>query len=184
MKILKILCVLLLAAFVLVQFVRPPRNATTQPPPGPITQAFVVPDSVQMILRRSCYDCHSNNTVYPWYASVEPVGWWLDGHIQNGKRHVNYDEYASYRPLRQFIRFRDLINQIKRDEMPMPSYLLIHRYAILTPREKSLLIDWSTAMMDSMKTKYPPDSLKFRPRNENGAPGKTAETAQRGPRRD
>jgi hypothetical protein len=163
MKILRIVGLALIVAFVAIQFIRPVKNSGSQPSPNGIAQAFAVPDSVQTILRRSCYDCHSNNTVYPWYANVEPVGWWLNSHIQNGKRHVNYDEYASYRPIRQFIRFRDLIEQIKQDEMPLPSYLLIHRYAKLSPEEQSLLIRWSTAMMDSMRVKYPPDSLNFRP---------------------
>ena len=170
MKTLKILGVSLVAVFVLIQFIRPEKNISTQPSEHGITQAFDVPDSVQTILHRSCYDCHSNNTVYPWYSNVEPVGWWLNSHIQGGKRHVNFDEYATYRPVRQFVRFRNIIEQLKSDEMPLPSYLLIHRYAILTPQEKSLLIHWSTAMMDSMRVKYPPDSLQFRRRGEFGNP--------------
>jgi hypothetical protein len=169
MKILKAGLVLLAAAFVIIQFIRPAKNVSTDTSTASITEAFAVPESVQTILKRSCYDCHSDNTVYPWYSWVEPVGWYLNNHIQNGKRHVNYDEYATYRPIRQFIRFRDLIEQIKEDEMPLPSYLLIHRYAKLSPDEKSLLIWWSTAMMDSMKVKYPPDSLKFRPGREWGS---------------
>jgi hypothetical protein len=168
MKILRSVLVVLAAGFIVIQFIRPTRNIAPESSKDSINKHFAVPDSVQNILQRSCYDCHSNNTVYPWYDKVEPVGWWVNSHIQNGKRHVNYDEYARYRPIRQFIRFRDLITQIKRDEMPLPSYLLIHRYAKLSPEEKSLLIRWSTAMMDSMKVKYPPDSLRFRPRKEAG----------------
>lgn len=168
MKILKIVGFVIAAAIVVVQFIRPERNLSSKAPDRGIASQFQVPDSVQMILQRSCYDCHSNNTVYPWYAEVQPVGWWMDSHIQNGKRHVNYDEYGTYRPVRQFIRFKDLIEQIQKDAMPLPSYLLIHRYAKLSPGEKSLLIRWSTAMMDSMKVKYPPDSLKFVRRRERG----------------
>jgi hypothetical protein len=168
MKIFKAALALLAVAFVVIQFIRPEKNISTTISTEGITKDFAVPDSVQSILKRSCYDCHSNNTVYPWYASVEPVGWYLNKHIQNGKRHVNFDEYAAYRPIRQFVRFKDLIEQIREDEMPLPSYLLIHRYAKLSPDEKSLLVRWSTAMMDTMKVEYPPDSLKFRPRRERG----------------
>lgn len=168
MKILKLSGLVLAVAFIAIQFVRPEKNLGSQTPSQGIAQQFTVPDSVRTILQRSCYDCHSNNTVYPWYSEVEPVGWWLNSHIQNGKRHVNYDEYATYRPIRHFFRFRNLIEQVQKDEMPLPSYLLIHRYAKLSPGEKALLIRWSTAMMDSMKVKYPPDSLKFRPRRDRG----------------
>ena len=168
MKTFKIIGFLVVAVFVAIQFIRSPKNADSQPPLHGIAQAFDVPDSVQTILRRSCYDCHSNNTVYPWYAYVEPIGWWLNSHIQNGKRHVDYDEYGTYLPVRQFVRFRNIIEQIQNDEMPLPSYLLIHRYARMTPAEKSLIIRWSTAMIDSMRVKYPPDSLRFRPRKEHG----------------
>jgi len=166
MNIVKIVGLVLVVTLIVIQFVRPPKNLSSQSSANGISEHFTVPDSVQSILRRSCYDCHSNNTVYPWYAEVEPVGWWLNSHIENGKRHVNYDEYASYRPIRQFIRFRDLIEQIKRDEMPLPSYLIIHRYAKLTPVEKDLLVQWSTAMMDTMRANYPADSLRRQPRRE------------------
>lgn len=170
--------VVLVVALIVIQFIRPAKNVSTTEVAQSVTQAFRVPDTVQTILRRSCYDCHSNNTVYPWYAEVQPVGWWLNSHIQNGKRHVNYDEYATYRPIRQFIRFKDLIEQIRTDEMPLPSYLLIHRDAKLSSREKELLIRWSTAMMDSMRTKYPPDSLKFRFRGSRGNPDQSRPTEQ------
>jgi hypothetical protein len=166
MKILKIVCLALAVAFMVIQFIRPEENLNNQFPPNGIRQRFAVPESVQAILRRSCYDCHSNNTVYPWYANVEPVGWWLNSHIRNGKRHVNYDEYGTYRPIRQFVRFRDLIEQIKKDDMPLRSFALIHQYARLTPTEKDLLIRWSTAMMDTMKANYPADSLRRRPGND------------------
>lgn len=135
MKVFRVVLLVIAAGVVVIQFIRPVKNIATPPPAHSIVQHFSVPESVQTILKQSCYDCHSNNTVYPWYAEFEPVGWWLNSHIQNGKRHVNYDEYSTYRPIRQFGRFRDLIEQIEKDEMPLPSYLLIHRYGRLTPEE-------------------------------------------------
>ncbi len=75
----------LLAIVVALQFYRPPNNASTDVTGNEIAVKFVVQSEVDQILRRSCYDCHSNNTVYPWYAHVQPVGWWLNGHITDGK---------------------------------------------------------------------------------------------------
>jgi hypothetical protein len=164
MKILKWVVLLLALGLVVIQFIRPEKNKATVPSESNIGRAFVVPANVQKVLERSCYDCHSNNTVYPWYAEVQPVGWWLNKHIQDGKRGVNYDEYTSYRLMKQYRRFKDAIDKVEKDEMPLPSYLLIHRYARLSPEEKNELVQWCTAMRDSMKVKFPLDSLERRQR--------------------
>ncbi len=163
MRYVKIGAGMLAIALIGVQFVRPEKNLSDALPAAGITSRFPVPDTVLRILRRSCFDCHSDNTVYPWYASVEPVGWWLNSHIRDGKRNLDFDEFASYRPMRQFIKFRQIVSQIQRDEMPLPSYLLIHRYAVLSAAEKDTLLQWARAMMDTMKARYPADSLERRP---------------------
>ena len=77
---------------------------------------------------------------------------------------VNFDEYTGYRLMKQYHRFNDIIEQVQEDKMPLPSYLLIHRYAKLTPEEKNELVQWCTAMRDSMKAKFPVDSLERKPR--------------------
>ena len=64
---------------------------------------FPVPVNVMQILRRSCYDCHSDSTVYPWYAEIQPVGWWLNSHIEDGKRGINFNRFGSYRLMRQYL---------------------------------------------------------------------------------
>jgi len=77
---------------------------------------------------------------------------------------LDFDEFGTYRPFRQYRRFGDIIEQVTRDEMPLPSYLIIHRYAKLSLQEKAVLVSWCRAMIDSMKVKYPTDSLVRRPR--------------------
>lgn len=156
-------------AIVIVQFIRPARNRRMTDE-APIASKFPVPANVDSILKRSCYDCHSNQTVYPWYAEVQPVGWWLQSHINDGKRQVNFDEYASYRTFRQFRKFHDIKEQLDEDEMPLPSYLFIHRYARLSAEEKTLLVEWSEAMQDSMKAWYPADSLRRQRPPREGPP--------------
>ena len=147
-----------------IQFVRPAKNISAQPTDAAIGKHFNVPPNVERVFQRSCNDCHSNFTVYPWYADIQPVGWWLNKHIRDGKRGLNFDEYTSYRLMKQYHRLNDIIEQINKDEMPLPSYLFIHRDAKLTGDEKKEIIQWCTAMRDFMKTKYPIDSLERRPR--------------------
>ena len=164
MKILKWVLVVIATALVVVQFIRPAKNISNGPAVSNIAQAYIVPPKVLAVLERSCYDCHSNNTAYPWYAEVQPVGWYLNKHIQDGKRGLNYDEYLTYRVMKQYRRFKDVIDKIESDEMPLPSYLLIHRYARLSGEEKQELVQWCTAMRDSLKAKFPADSLERKPR--------------------
>lgn len=158
-KIIRVPAIAVAGIVVIIQFIRPLRNHPA-PNETPIQAKFPVPSEVQSVLKRSCYDCHSNRTDYPWYANVQPVGWWLQSHIDEGKREVNFDEYSSYQTFRQFRKFHDIKEQLDQDEMPLPSYLLIHRYAKLSPEEKALLVRWSEAMQDSMKSWYPADSLR------------------------
>ncbi len=164
MKRLKWIGLVLVVLIAAIQCVRPEKNIGTRSPETSIEKHFPVPPKVQSVLERSCYDCHSNNTVYPWYAAIQPVGWYLNKHIKDGKRSLNFDEFAGYRLMKQYHRFNDIVEQLNSDEMPLPSYLLIHTYAKLSPEEKSELIQWSNAMRDSMKVRFPADSLERRPR--------------------
>lgn len=149
--------------FLILQFIRPDRNHSDQRPTAHISQAFPIPPDVQTILERSCLDCHSNNTDYPWYAEVQPVGWWLQSHIDDGKDELNFDEFASYRPMRQFTKLQQIAEEIEEEAMPLPSYVFMHSDSRLSTDQKEVLTEWVTAMRDSMKARYPADSLQ-RPR--------------------
>ncbi len=152
--------VVLLVIFVIIQFIRPPGNHSMGESPSAIQARYPVPAEVHDLLRRSCYDCHSNNTNYPWYSYVEPVGWWLNSHISEAKRDLNFDEFTSYPAFRQFLKFHAIRQNIEDGKMPLPSYTLIHVNAILTPEEKGRILQWVQAMEDTMKVRYPADSLK------------------------
>lgn len=124
-----------------------------------ISMAFAIPDNVQDVLQKSCYDCHSNNTNYPWYAEIQPIGWWLDHHITEGKSELNFNEFATYSPRRQYKKLEEIIEQVKEGEMPLGSYTLIHKDAVVSKEKKIAITKWANAAIDSMKTRYPPDSL-------------------------
>ena len=158
-KILKRTFQILLLAFIVIQFIRPAKNKSSGISASDITKAYPVPENVQAILKSSCYDCHSNNTVYPWYSQIQPVAWWLNNHIQDGKKELNFSEFASYRIGRQYRKLDEVNKQVKEDEMPLESYLWIHKYAKLDDAQKLTLANWVTSVRDSIKAHYPADSL-------------------------
>ncbi len=149
----------LLAALVVIQFIHPKHNKATGDQPNYIGKTFPVPDDVKSILAKACNDCHSNNTRYPWYSNIQPVDWWLTKHVNDGKRGLNLDEYTSKRLRYQYNKMKDVIEQVKEGDMPLNSYTWIHKDAKLTKDEKVKLTNWANSVMDTLKAKYPMDSL-------------------------
>lgn len=150
---------LLLATFIVIQFFRPAKNNSIVDARKQITAVMPVPENVQTIFAKACNDCHSNNTVYPWYSHIQPVAWWLSDHIKDGKKHLNFDEYATYRPRKQFHKMEETTEMVKEGAMPLESYTVIHKNAKLTQEEKVTITNWAQMVMDSLKRKYPIDSL-------------------------
>ncbi|HKB45162.1 MAG TPA: heme-binding domain-containing protein [Chitinophagaceae bacterium] len=156
---LKKILLFLLVILIIIQFIHPKRNKTNSMQTNYIGKMHTVPEDVHSILAKACLDCHSNNTRYPWYTKFQPFDWWITGHINDGKKGLNFDEFNNKSLRFQYNKMKDVVEQIKKDEMPLNSYLWIHKDAKLTADEKSKLINWATAIMDSMKAKYPIDSL-------------------------
>jgi hypothetical protein len=121
----------------------------------------ITPD-VKNILQSSCYDCHSNNSNYPIYASIQPIAWWLQHHIDEGKEELNFSEFAGYSPRRRFHKLEEIKEQIVENEMPLYSYTIVHTQAKLSEQQKSILINWVNSTMAKMKADYHPDSLKMK----------------------
>jgi mono/diheme cytochrome c family protein len=160
-KILKNTLLVLLVAFIAIQFFRPAKNRSTGPESfaKDITTVHRVPDDVQAIFKKACNDCHSNNTEYPWYNNIQPVAWWLANHIKEGKKELNLSEFAGYSLRRQYGKLDKINSEVKEGGMPLSSYTFIHRNAILDESEKLAIANWTTALRDSMKAVYPADSL-------------------------
>ena len=146
MKVLKIIAVVLLVAFVGIQFIPTSRNQSEEVPPTDFMLVKNVPTEVKSILMISCYDCHSNNTHYPWYQKVQPVSWYLEGHIEDGKEELNFSDFGSYSDRMQKAKMRSIISQVEDGKMPLPSYTLLHPEAELTAEEKQLLVKWIEEM--------------------------------------
>jgi len=148
----------LLVILLLLQAYRPAKNDSKKTD-NDISASYAVPDDVKLILAKACNDCHSNNTAYPWYSNIQPVGIWLNNHVNDGKRHMNFNEFKTFKVARQYKKLDECIEQIKEGEMPLESYTWIHKEAKLTEAEKQKLYDWCGAVRDSIKARYPADSL-------------------------
>ena len=156
---LKKILLVLLAALVILQFIHPKKNKAEGPLPNYIGNSFTIPADVKTILAKACNDCHSNNTRYPWYANFQPIHWWLDKHIKNGKKELNFDEYTS-RSLRfQYKKMEEVIDEVKEGAMPLNSYTWVHKDAKLTIEEKAKITSWAQSIRDTLEAKYPMDSL-------------------------
>ncbi len=153
---------LLLVAFIVIQFFRPEKNVSTTISENDITKVYPVPENVQQIFARSCNDCHSNNTCYPWYAEVQPAAWFLADHVKDGKDELNFSEFGSYRIARQNKKMKECIKQIKEGEMPIESYTLMHGDAKLSEADKQTVISWCESIQKTLQDKYPPDSLEIK----------------------
>jgi len=145
-KILLIIIIIL----VVIQFIRPARNISTTPSPHDISTEYTVPDSIKNIMAVACNDCHTNNTRYPWYANIQPVGWWLQNHVNEGKRHLNYSEFTSLEKKKQYKKMDETAHEVKEGDMPLNSYLWIHHDAELTQAQKDMIVNWAQQLSDKI----------------------------------
>ena len=136
-----------LIVFAGIQLVRPARNlGPIEPGREDVTVLHPTPPEVKSILARACYDCHSDRTRYPWYAEVQPVGWWLAEHVNDGKRHLNFSRFGSYTPDRAARKMTQTIKETEDGGMPLESYLWIHRDAQLSKDEVAALAAWARSV--------------------------------------
>ncbi|GGD50754.1 heme-binding domain-containing protein [Muriicola marianensis] len=157
---LKKIGLLLLIALGVIQFFRPEKNESNDLTYD-ITTKYEVPKEVEEILRVSCNDCHSNKTEYPWYAEIQPVGWWLNDHVEDGKRHLNFSELTK-RPIAiQNHKFEETVEMVEEKEMPLESYTYfgLHPEANLSEAQRQVLIRWAKDQMTFLANNYPADSL-------------------------
>ena len=139
--------VALLAVFVIIQFIRPSKNDGVADGENAISKKYQIPENVQSILKQSCYDCHSNSTTYPWYANIQPVGWWIQySHVNDGKRHLNFSEYATYSDKKAKHKFEEIADEVRDGGMPLGTYTFLHHDAILSAEQAKTLVDWAESL--------------------------------------
>ncbi len=110
-----------------------------------LTLSGASPD-VQAIIKASCYDCHSNTSIYPWYSNVAPVSWWVKHHINEGREHLNFSEWGKYTAKKADHKLEECVEMIQEGEMPMSSYTLVHRESKLSEEQKLMLVNWFSSL--------------------------------------
>lgn len=153
MKGLKQIVVLLLVVFVGIQFIPTTHNQSTVILTSNFLSTYKVPKDIQKLLKNSCYDCHSNNTNYPWYNKIQPASWFLEHHIKEGKNELNFDEFGNYSLRKQKSKLKSIVTQIEDRKMPLSSYTLIHKEAKLSDSERIKILEWITKKQDSINNK-------------------------------
>lgn len=129
--------------FLIMQVIQPVRNIDYgQVPSSDISKVYQIPENVQSILRTSCYDCHSNSTDYPVYGYIQPFSFFLENHIREGKKELNFNEWGHYSQRKQSNKLDAVENQIKQRKMPLSSYLYLHHDAKLSDEKIKEIVDW------------------------------------------
>lgn len=140
--IMKKIIVVLLVAFIIIQFFPIDKS---NPPPTPGMDFLKIknsPEKIVKIMRTSCYDCHSNETQYPWYSSISPISWFLKNNINEGRKHLNFSTFAVYEPKRQLHKIEECIEMVEKKEMPLESYYVGHQDAKLTDEQRADLVQY------------------------------------------
>lgn len=139
----KRISIILVIVLVAIQFFRPEENKGNLYAETHIKNVVSVPPEVETILQNACYDCHSNETQYPWYNKIQPVAWWLANHVDEGKSELNFSMFATYNLKRQKHKLDEIAEQLREHEMPLESYTWIHKKARLNNDDIELLALWA-----------------------------------------
>ena len=140
----------LLVIVIGIQFVRPEKNVSPAPGKSDLLVLHPAPAEVKQLLAVGCYDCHSDNTRYPWYSEIQPFAWWIANHVRDGKRELNLSTFGDLSPKRKASRLEEMVDLIASRKMPLPSYTLTHRDAKFTDAQIKQLNDWLEALRDKV----------------------------------
>ena len=142
-KVFKMLVFVGVATFIVLQFFRIDKTNPAVVQAETLEASVAVPPDISLIIGKSCSDCHTNQTQYPWYSNVQPAAWMLRSHIDEGRQKLNFSIWNTYTAKRKSKKFEEICEQVESKEMPLPSYLWIHRDAILSDSDGKSLCDWA-----------------------------------------
>jgi len=124
------------------QFFRPIQNTSSANHDKQFLAETNPPKEVKVILEQTCYDCHSNNTNYPWYNNIAPISYWLSSHIKDGKKHLNFSDWSSYSAVKKVHKLEEVKETVEEQEMPLKEYTWTHYNAVLSTEEKNKIVEW------------------------------------------
>lgn len=144
-KVLKWILIVVACAFVIAQFWRPARTNPAVDQAQTIQAHLQVSPEVAAIFDRSCQDCHSNTTRWPWYTNVAPVSWFIVDHVNEGRKEMNLSEWGTFTPRKKERRLEEMCEQVEDGAMPLSTYTPLHPGSKLSPADVKLLCDWAKA---------------------------------------
>lgn len=150
---------ILAIVFVVAQFIRPDTSLPQRDPQNDLIAVTQPSSEVSDLLRASCYDCHSSETVYPWYVNITPVNWWLQDHVNEGRKEFNMSEWASFTPKRKLKKAKESVEMLENEEMPLPSYTWTHPEAKLSAAQRASLLSYFKDLHDALPAPSAEDAL-------------------------
>lgn len=147
---LKIAVYSLVVVLIIIQFFRIDKNNPPVDNAVDMVNLLDTPSEIKQILKTSCYDCHTNESVYLWYTNVAPVSWWVKDHINEAREELNFSEWGTYSLKKKDHKLDEIIEMLDENEMPLPSYLILHGDARLNGQQKAELIDWAKKSRESL----------------------------------
>ncbi len=143
MKIVKKVAIVLLLVFIALQFYRPKKNQSNGNHSAQFLTETNPPPDIKVLLQQTCYDCHSNNTEYPWYNNIAPVSYWLANHIKDGKKHLNFSDWERYSLKKKDHKLEEIVEMVEAGEMPLNEYTWTHEEAKLSDEQRKAVVMWA-----------------------------------------
>ncbi len=149
-KKIKIAALVALAALVIIQFFPIATTNLVVDEGKDIFANHEADKALVLKIKEACYDCHSNTTEYPWYTRVQPVGWWLQGHVDKGRKKLNFSEFSDYSAKKAKHKFEECVEYTEKGWMPISSFKITHPEARLTDLERATMVTWFKQQMDKL----------------------------------
>lgn len=133
----------MLVLFAILQLFQPDRNLSSENLKTELANHYAIPDSVEVLLNTTCYDCHSNNTDYPWFVNVQPIGWYVQSKINKGKAKLNFSEFANFDKKEAADKLNHIENVMNKNSMPINAYSWYNKDAALTIEQREMIAKWA-----------------------------------------
>jgi hypothetical protein len=146
-----IIIIAILLVFGAIQFIRPERNLATVESRYDVFYLTETNSELIRTVKMACYDCHSDRTAYPWYASIAPVSWLIGQHVKNGKRHLDFSRWTVYDKQERISKLLEIKEVLQQAEMPPSIYLLMHSDAKLSGPQRSMIIQWADSLSEQIQ---------------------------------
>ncbi|MBP9740801.1 MAG: heme-binding domain-containing protein [Chitinophagaceae bacterium] len=141
----------LLVLFAIIQLFQPDRNNSTENLKSELTNLYKLPDSIENLLSTTCYDCHSNNTDYPFVINIQPFGWYMESKVTKGKKHLNFSEFGNYKKEEAIEKLEDIDLAMQNNRMPLQAYRWYNSESNLSDEQRATISAWAKQLKEIIK---------------------------------